>query len=141
MAEAYEKVLAAKAASRRIGALGSAGRNAALAAMAQELRRQAAPILAANAQDVQAAQANGVAPSLIDRLMLDESRIEGMARGLEELAGQPDPLGRVLDGSTLSNGLAIQKVTVPMGVVAVVYEARPNVTSDAAGICLKAGNA
>lgn len=141
MAEAYEKALAAKAASRRIGALGSAERNAALAAMAQELRRQAAPILAANAQDVQAAQANGVAPSLIDRLMLNESRIEGMARGLEELAGQPDPLGRVLDGSTLSNGLAIQKVTVPMGVVAIVYEARPNVTSDAAGICLKAGNA
>ena len=141
MAEAYEKALAAKAASRRIGALGSAERNAALAAMAQELRRQAAPILAANAQDVQAAQANGVVPSLIDRLMLDESRIEGMARGLEELAGQSDPLGRVLDGSTLSNGLAIQKVTVPMGVVAIVYEARPNVTSDAAGICLKAGNA
>ncbi len=141
MAEAYDKSLAAKAASRRIGALGSAQRNAALMAMAAQLRAQAPRILAANAEDVAAAQAAGTAESLIDRLLLNEARVEGMARGLEELAAQPDPLGRVLDGSTLSNGLSIQKVTVPMGVVAIVYEARPNVTSDAAGICLKAGNA
>lgn len=141
MAEAYDKSLAAKAASRRIGALGSAQRNAALMAMAAQLRAQAPRILAANAEDVAAAQAAGIAESLIDRLLLNEARVEGMARGLEELAAQPDPLGRVLDGSTLSNGLSIQKVTVPMGVVAIVYEARPNVTSDAAGICLKAGNA
>ncbi len=141
MAEAYDKSLAAKAASRRIGALGSSQRNAALMAMAAQLRAQAPRILAANAEDVAAAQAAGIAESLIDRLLLNEARVEGMARGLEELAAQPDPLGRVLDGSTLSNGLSIQKVTVPMGVVAIVYEARPNVTSDAAGICLKAGNA
>lgn len=141
MAEAYDKSLAAKEASRRIGALGSAQRNAALMAMAAQLRAQAPRILAANAEDVAAAQAAGTAESLIDRLLLNEARVEGMARGLEELAAQPDPLGRVLDGSTLSNGLSIQKVTVPMGVVAIVYEARPNVTSDAAGICLKAGNA
>ncbi len=141
MAEAYDKSLAAKAASRRIGALGSAQRNAALMAMAAQLRAQAPRILAANAEDVAAAQAAGIAESLIDRLLLNEARVEGMACGLEELAAQPDPLGRVLDGSTLSNGLSIQKVTVPMGVVAIVYEARPNVTSDAAGICLKAGNA
>ena len=141
MAEAREKAAAAKAASSCIGLLGSAQRDAALRAMAAKLRKSTPQILAANALDVEAAKEAGTLPSLVDRLFLDAGRVEGMAHGLEELAAQPDPLGRVIDGSTLANGLSIQKVTVPMGVVAIVYEARPNVTSDAAGICIKAGNA
>ena len=141
MGEALEKARAAKDASRRIGMLGSAERAQVICAMAQHLRTHGSAILVANAVDVADARAAGVAASLVDRLMLDEGRVEAMARGLEEVASQPDPLGRTLEGSVLSNGLSVQKVTVPMGVVAIVYEARPNVTSDAAGICLKAGNA
>lgn len=141
MGEALEKARAAKDASRRIGMLGSAERAQVICAMAQHLRTHGSAILVANAVDVADARAAGVAASLVDRLMLDEGRVEAMARGLEEVASQPDPLGRTLEGSVFSNGLSVQKVTVPMGVVAIVYEARPNVTSDAAGICLKAGNA
>ena len=141
MGEAREKAQAAKAASGVVGQAGSAERSAAIRAMAGELRARCASIVAANELDVSDARAAGTSESLVDRLMLDEGRVEAMARGLEELAAQPDPLGRTLEGSVLANGLSIQKVTVPMGVVAIVYEARPNVTSDAAGICLKAGNA
>ena len=141
MGEALEKARAAKAASKVVGQTGSADRAAVLRAMAGELRSHRASIAAANGLDVAEARAAGTSESLVDRLMLDEARIESMAKGLEELAAQPDPLGRTLEGSVLANGLSIQKVTVPMGVVAIVYEARPNVTSDAAGICLKAGNA
>ena len=134
MGEALEKARAAKDASRRISMLGSAERAQVICAMAHHLRAHGPAILAANAVDVADARAAGVAASLVDRLMLDEGRVEAMARGLEEVAAQPDPLGRTLEGSVLSNGLSVQKVTVPMGVVAIVYEARPNVTSDAAGI-------
>ncbi len=141
MGEALEKARAAKAASKVVGQIGSADRAAVIRAMAAELRVRRASIVAANELDVVDARAAGTSESLIDRLMLDEARIESMAKGLEELAAQPDPLGRTLEGSVLANGLSIQKVTVPMGVVAIVYEARPNVTSDSAGICLKAGNA
>ncbi len=79
--------------------------------------------------------------SLLDRLRLDEGRIEGMATGVAEVAALPDPIGKILDGRTLKNGLKIEKVTVPMGVIGIIYEARPNVTSDAAALCLKAGSA
>ena len=140
MGEALEKARAAKDASRRIGMLGSAERAQVICAMAQHLRTHGPAILAANATDMADARAAGVAASLVDRLMLDEGRVEAMARGLEEVASQPDPLGRTLEGSVLSNGLSVQKVTVPMGVVAIVYEARPNVTFDVSALCFKSGN-
>lgn len=141
MGEARDKALRARDAAAVLAHLGSGERDAALRAMAQTLRQRFGEIVAANTADVEAATAAGTPAPMIDRLMLDETRVEAMARGLEEVAAQPDPLGRVLSGNRLANGLAIEKVTVPLGVVAVVYEARPNVTSDAAGLCVKTGNA
>ena len=132
---------AARAASGALAQTSAEERNAALAAMAAALRAHAAEIVAANAEDVEAARAAGTKESLVDRLMLDEGRIEGMAAALEDLAALPDPLGRVQDARTLESGIELERVSVPLGVVAVVYEARPNVTADAAGICLKSGNA
>ena len=132
---------AARAASGALAQTSAEERNAALAAMAAALRAHAAEIVAANAEDVAAARAAGTKESLVDRLMLDEGRIEDMAAALEELAVLPDPLGRVQDARTLESGIGLERVSVPLGVVAVVYEARPNVTADAAGICLKSGNA
>ena len=131
----------AKAASVELGMASFDVRNAALRAMAASLRAHAEDVLAANAQDVEAARAGGMKDSLLDRLLLTEERVEGMASALEELAALPDSLGRVLEDRTLGNGLRVQRVTVPFGVVAMVYEARPNVTADAAGICVKTGNA
>jgi len=116
-------------------------KDAALEAMAQALVDGADGILAANAEDVSAAAAAGTPAHLIDRLRLDNGRVEAMAQGLREVAGLPDPVGEVLRGSTLANGLELRQVRVPFGVVGVIYEARPNVTADAAGICLKSGNA
>ncbi len=98
-------------------------------------------LLAANAEDVAAAESAGVGAHLVDRLRLDRSRLEGMSEGLRQVAGLPDPVGEVVRGSTLANGLQLRQVRVPFGVVGIVYEARPNVTADAAGICLKSGNA
>ena len=116
-------------------------KDAALLAMADALVGQSAAILAANAEDVAAAEAAGTGEHLVDRLRLDHARVEAMARGLREVAGLPDPVGEVLRGSTLANGLELRQVRVPFGVVGIIYEARPNVTADAAGICLKSGNA
>jgi glutamate-5-semialdehyde dehydrogenase len=116
-------------------------KNLALVTAAELLVERAAEILDANALDVAAAEADGMAASAIDRLRLTEARIEGMAGGLRQVASLPDPVGEVLDGTRRPNGLEIQRVRVPLGVVAVIYENRPNVTSDAAGICVKAGNA
>jgi glutamate-5-semialdehyde dehydrogenase len=116
-------------------------KDAALVAMAGALRTRTDAILAANAEDVDRARAAGTADHLIDRLTLDPKRIEGMAAGLEQVAGLPDPVGEVLRGSVLPNGLELRQIRVPLGVVGIVYEARPNVTADAAGICLKSGNA
>ena len=132
---------AARAASGALAQTSAEERNVALAAMAAALRAHAAEIVAANAEDVEAARAAGTKESLVDRLMLDEGRIEGMAAALEDLAAPPDPLGQVQDARTLESGIELERVSVPLGVVAVVYEARPNVTADAAGICLKSGNA
>ena len=141
MGEARDKALRARETARFLAAAGSGERNHALRSMAESLRLGMRDILAANAGDVAAARDAGTPDPLIDRLSLDEGRVESMAAGLEEIAAQPDPLGRVLTGGRLANGLAIEKVTVPLGVVAMVYEARPNVTADAAGLCVKAGNA
>lgn len=132
---------AAKVAAAPLAQISADVRNNALAAMAAALRANRVDVLAANAQDMDAARAAGTQESLLDRLMLDEARIEAMAGALEELVALPDPLGRVQEQRTLESGIQLTRVSVPLGVVAVVYEARPNVTADAAGICLKSGNA
>ena len=116
-------------------------KDAALHAMAAALESDSALILDANAEDVRAAEAGGTPAHMVDRLRLDASRVEGMAQGLRDVAGLPDPVGEVVRGSTLANGLQLRQVRVPFGVVGIIYEARPNVTADAAGICLKSGNA
>ena len=116
-------------------------KDAALLAIADELVRRTAEILAANELDVTAARESGTAESLVDRLALNGSRVRGMADGLRQIATLPDPVGEVVRGSTLPNGLELRQVRVPFGVVGIIYEARPNVTVDAAGLCLKSGNA
>lgn len=113
----------------------------ALGAMADALVERVAEVLAANAEDVDAARAGGTPDHVLDRLRLDEGRVAGMADGLRDVARLPDPVGEVVRGSTLANGLELRQVRVPFGVVGIIYEARPNVTADAAGICLKSGNA
>ncbi len=130
----------AKEASRFLMTAGSK-KDDALAAIAAALREHSAEIIEANSIDIKNGEEAGLTPSLLDRLRLDEARIEGMAVGVEQVAALPDPVGRILDGRTLKNGLRIQKVSVPMGVIGIIYEARPNVTSDAAALCLKAGSA
>ncbi len=131
----------AKAASVPLGRSTDAERVAAVRAMAQALRAHADEVLAANAEDMRSARAAGTSEGLLDRLLLTPERIEGMAAGLEALAALPDPVGRVLEHRTISEGLDLTKVSVPLGLVAMVYEARPNVTADAAGICIRTGNA
>lgn len=139
--EVIEIAQAAKVASAELGQTSLDARNGALRAMAGALRAHADEIVAANERDMEAARAAGTKESLLDRLMLDEGRVEAMATALEDLVALPDPLGEVQERRTLYNGIELERVSVPLGVVAVVYEARPNVTADAAGICLKAGNA
>ncbi|MGA0054148.1 MAG: glutamate-5-semialdehyde dehydrogenase [Steroidobacteraceae bacterium] len=116
-------------------------KDAALIAAAAELRRQAAQILAANAKDMQAAEERNLSAAMLDRLRLDTARVEAMARGLEEIARLPDPVGRVLAEWDRPNGLRIARVAVPLGVIGIIYESRPNVTADAGALCLKSGNA
>ena len=118
-----------------------ADKDAALHTMAETLEARCGDVLVANSSDVHAAEESGTPAALLDRLRLDEQRVAGMARGLRDVADLPDPVGEVLRGSVLANGLELRQVRVPFGVVGVIYEARPNVTADAAGICLKSGNA
>lgn len=131
----------AKAASRVLATTSTAAKDDALRAAADLLVARSAEILEANAVDVARADADGVSATVVDRLRLSDARIESMAGGLRQVAGLPDPVGEVLDGWVRPNGLRIQRVRVPLGVVAIIYENRPNVTSDAAGLCLKSGNA
>jgi len=131
----------AKAASRVLAGASTDLKNLALRAAADALVTRAEEILTANAKDVATAEAEGVAATVIDRLRLTAARVESMAAGLRQVAGLPDPVGEVLDGWVRPNGLRITRVRVPLGVVAIIYENRPNVTSDAAGLCLKSGNA
>ncbi len=133
--------LRAKAASRVLASTPGGCKDAALDKAAVALVGSADEILAANGTDVANAVAGGVSATVVDRLRLDEKRIESMGSGLSSLASLADPVGEVLDGWVRPNGLAIRRVRVPLGVVAVIYENRPNVTSDAAGLCLKSGNA
>jgi glutamate-5-semialdehyde dehydrogenase len=136
-----ELCLAARDASRSLAALPTGTKDAALHAIADALGARTAEILEANARDMEAGRANGLDAALLDRLALDEGRIKAMADGVRAIAALPDPVGEVIDGQRLPNGLDVAKVRVPLGVVAVVYEARPNVTIDAAALCLKSGNA
>ena len=132
---------AAKAASRIIGTSSNETRNAALRAIAAALEARKAEIFAANEADLAAARENGMSAAMLDRLALNESRVKLMAQGALELLGVPDPLGRVFDERVRPNGLKITKKAVPLGVDAIIYEARPNVTVDSAVLCLKSGNA
>jgi glutamate-5-semialdehyde dehydrogenase len=131
----------AKTAAAGLATATRAAKDGALRAMADALVRRTPEILAANEADVAAGRGAGMSAALLDRLALSAFRIEGMAGGLRQVAGLPDPVGEALRGSTLPNGLELRQVRVPFGVVGIVYEARPNVTADAAGLCLKAGNA
>ena len=130
-----------KAASRTLATASTAAKNEALSAAADLLVARADDILLANGEDVAAAERGGVSSTVIDRLRLSDARIEAMAGGLRQVAGLADPVGEVLDGWVRPNGLRISRVRVPLGVVAIIYENRPNVTSDAAALCLKSGNA
>jgi glutamate-5-semialdehyde dehydrogenase len=136
-----ETCRAAKRAARQLATLGSGVKDEALAAIAAALIDSTGQILEANARDLEAGEANGLSDALLDRLALDEGRVAAMAAGVRTIAALPDPVGEVIDGHTLPNGLSLRRVRVPLGVIAVVYEARPNVTIDAAALCLKSGNA
>ncbi len=132
---------AARIAARQLAVLDRAHKDAALTAMADALAASSVEVLAANASDVERARQAGTPEALIDRLSLNQSRIDGMVSGLRSLASLPDPIGEVVRGWQLANGVHIDQVRVPLGVIGIIYEARPNVTADAAGICLKSGNA
>ena len=131
----------ARSAALTLSSATRATKDAALLAMADALAKSETAILEANARDVSRAEENATSPALIDRLRLTPDRIAGMAEGLRELAALPDPVGDVVRGWTNANGVQVRQVRVPFGVVGVIYEARPNVTADAGGICLKSGNA
>src|SRR4249919_259883 len=131
----------AREASHGLALATRAQKDAALLAMADALLARWSEVLDANAEDVARAEADGTPANIVDRLRLTPQRLEDMARGLRDVAALPDPVGEVVRGSTLANGLELRQVRVPFGVVGMIYEARPNVTADAAGICLKSGNA
>jgi len=136
-----EQVRRARAASRTLATLSRARKDEALELIAEALRRRAGEILAENAEDVALARANKLSATLVDRLYLDEDRLRDVARSVRDVAALPDPVGETEEGRRLPNGLELTRLRVPLGVVAVVYEARPNVTVDAAALCLKSGNA
>lgn len=131
----------ARAASRQLAAASTAAKNDALRAMAAEIRQRRTELLAANAQDLADARAAGLEPALLDRLELDEKGIETMAFGLEQVADLPDPVGEITDVKRRPSGIRLGRMRVPLGVIGIIYEARPNVTADAAALCLKSGNA
>lgn len=131
----------ARAAQRLVAAMDDAAKAAALNKAAAALREDAAQILEANADDLAAARAAGLSPALCDRLLLDEARLEGVAAAVEQVARLPDPVGQVIDRSERPNGLALSRVRVPVGVIGIIFESRPNVTIDAAALAFRAGNA
>jgi glutamate-5-semialdehyde dehydrogenase len=131
----------ARRASRSLARLDTTTKNAALKATADDLERRAAEILDANARDMEAGEQAGLHAGLLDRLALDEQRLAGIASDVRAIAALPDPVGQTIEGFRLANGLDVRRVRVPLGVVAVVYEARPNVTVDCSALCLKSGNA
>lgn len=131
----------ARAAARQLAAETTQHKNDALYAMAEQLKKQMPAILQANGQDMERAAQSGMSASMLDRLKLSQERIAAMAEGIRQVAALSDPIGEVMEGFRRPNGLRIEKVRVPLGVIGIIYEARPNVTSDAAALCLKAGNA
>ena len=134
------QALACRDAALELAQLSSAAKTVLLTAMADALEQDASTILEANRHDLQAAGEKNVAAAMLDRLMLDPSRLAGIASALREVAALPDPVGQVTRRDTRPNGIAIERVRVPLGVIAMIYEARPNVTADAAALCIKAGN-
>ena len=141
MSEARDKALLARTSAPVLARASRAVRELALRRAAERIRAASNDIVAANALDLGRARAAGMSEPLQDRLMLDEGRIDQIADSLDQIARQDDPLGRVLGGSTLQNGLRVERISVPLGVVAMIYEARPNVTADAFALCLRSGNA
>lgn len=141
MSELTAKGKNAKQAGRKLATVSTAIKNQALVSMADALELEYPSILSANAIDVENGRAKGLSESMLDRLALTESRIQAMAEGLRQIAELPDPIGEVLSSTRRPNGLEISKVRVPLGVIGIIYESRPNVTADATGLCLKAGNA
>src|SRR5580698_9261209 len=131
----------AKAASRELAKLSTREKDACLSAMADALEKNADAIKEANGLDMEGATQHGLPIAMLDRLKLDDKRIAAMARGLREVAALPDPVGKTLDERTRPNGLKLQKISTPIGVVVIIYESRPNVTADAASLCFKSGNA
>ncbi len=131
----------AKAASRELAKLSTAEKNSCLLAMADALEQNGARIQSANEKDMAADVQMGLSSAMLDRLKLDDKRIAAMAKGLREVAALPDPVGRILDERTRPNGLKLQKISTPIGVIVIIYESRPNVTADAASLCFKSGNA
>src|SRR6266702_7019442 len=131
----------ARMAARELAKLTAAEKNECLIAMADALEQNRDDIKKANARDVETAAKPGLSPAMLDRLRLDDPRIAVMAKGLREVAALPDPVGRILDERLRPNGLKLQKISTPIGVVVIFYESRPNVTADAAALCLKSGNA
>ncbi|MBI1403904.1 MAG: glutamate-5-semialdehyde dehydrogenase [Porphyrobacter sp.] len=132
---------AARAAQRRLAAMSSEARAAALHKAADRLEASADAILEANAEDLAAGEARGLAKAMLDRLALDEARLAGIAAAVRAVADLPDPVGQVIDRSERPNGLAFQRIRVPIGTIGIIYESRPNVTADAAALCVRAGNA
>lgn len=139
--ELNQKGRLAKAASYKLAALSTDVKNKALLAMAEALRAHTGFLLEENAHDLHQGRQNGMAKGLLDRLMLNEERIDAMAEGIEQIAALPDPIGEMVNQTKRPNGLKIGRVRVPLGVIGIIYEARPNVTADAAGLCVKTGNA
>ena len=131
----------AKAASAELAIVNGAAKNNWLKESARRLRERQAELIAANEQDLKAAPGYGLTDAQVDRLRLTPDRIDGVAAGLEEVAALPDPIGEVIESSIRPNGLEVSKIRVPLGVVFFIYESRPNVTADAAAICIKSGNA
>src|SRR5262245_54800109 len=131
----------AKTASRQLAKLSTEEKNLCLLAMAAALEQHGPQITQANALDVASAKESGLSLAMLDRLKLDEKRLAAMAKGLLEVTALPDPVGRILDERVRPNGLKLQKLSTPIGVIVIIYESRPNVTADAASLCFKAGNA
>ncbi|MEY4328977.1 MAG: gamma-glutamyl phosphate reductase, partial [Pseudomonadota bacterium] len=131
----------ARAASRGMARASTEQKNNALLALARLIRAQAAALRAANDLDLDAARKNGLDAAMLDRLTLSDKGIEAMAQGVEQIAALPDPVGCITDMSTRPSGIQVGKMRVPLGVIGIIYEARPNVTADAAALCIKSGNA
>src|SRR5690606_32838858 len=136
-----ELARAGRAAQRRLARMTDDQKAAALRAAAGALRAQGAEILAANQRDLEAGRTRGLSAAMLDRLALDEKRLQGIAAGVEAVSALPDPVGEVIDTSTVPSGLRLSRVRIPIGLIGIIYESRPNVTADAAALCVRAGNA